>query len=109
MSFSYPWRAGLIACALCVFASQPSLAQTPTPDPAAVRAIAMEAYIYAFPMIENYNTMYKQLANPAGREYVGGFGRFRHYSEAYTPDNHDVVTPNRIHGPGSTCVPNHGS
>ncbi|MDM0115504.1 DUF1254 domain-containing protein [Variovorax sp. J22R133] len=59
-----------------------------------LRAIAKEAYIYAFPMLENYNTMYKQLANPAGKEYTGGFGKFRHYSEAYTPENHDVVTPN---------------
>ncbi|WP_213953043.1 DUF1254 domain-containing protein [Variovorax sp. dw_954] len=45
-------------------------------------------------MTEGYNTMYKQLSDPAGREYVGGFGRFRHYSEAFTPENRDIVTPN---------------
>ncbi|CAN7771908.1 DUF1254 domain-containing protein [Cupriavidus necator] len=63
-------------------------------SPIEVRAIARDAYIYAFPLIENYNTMYKQLANPSSPEYVGGFGKYRHYSTPYTPDNHDVVTPN---------------
>ncbi len=63
-------------------------------DQAEARAIAKEAYIYAFAMLENYNTLYKQVASPEAPEYVGGFGRFRHYSELYTPDNHDVVTPN---------------
>jgi len=27
-------------------------------------------------------------------EYVGGFGRFRHYAQVFTPENRDVVTPN---------------
>jgi len=34
------------------------------------------------------------VADPNAREYVGGFGKFRHYSEPSTPANHDVVTPN---------------
>ncbi|HEY0334296.1 MAG TPA: DUF1254 domain-containing protein [Stenotrophomonas sp.] len=72
---------------------------TPQPHPAAadnteIRAITKEAYLYAFAMLENYNTLYKQVANPKAPEYVGGFGKFRHYAELYTPENHDVVTPN---------------
>jgi hypothetical protein len=63
-------------------------------DQAEARAIAKDAYIYAFAMLENYNTLYKQVASPEAPEYVGGFGKFRHYSELYTPGNHDVVTPN---------------
>ena len=70
----------------------PALAQV-APSPAEVRVIAKDAYIYSFSMLENYNTMYKQVGTPAGREYVGGFGKFRHYAQAYTPENHDVVTP----------------
>jgi len=58
------------------------------------RAIAKEAYVYAYAMLENYNTLYKQVADPQAPEYVGGFGKFRHYSQLYTPENHDVVTPN---------------
>jgi hypothetical protein len=78
---------------LSVIASQLAPAQTP-PSLAEVRAIAKEAYIYAFAMLESYNTMYKQVGTPGSREYVGGFGQFRHYAEAFTPDNHDIVTPN---------------
>ncbi|MDM0026488.1 DUF1254 domain-containing protein [Variovorax saccharolyticus] len=81
--------------ALCapLVMSSPAAAQTAV-SPAEARAVAKDAYIYAFSMLENYNTMYKQLADPAGREYVGGFGKFRHYSQLYTPENRDVVTPN---------------
>ncbi len=79
-------------------AAQPAAATAARPaagqEEAEVRAIAKDAYIYAFAMLENYNTLYKQVANSKAQEYVGGFGKFRHYSQLYTPDNHDVVTPN---------------
>ncbi|HYP84302.1 DUF1254 domain-containing protein [Variovorax sp.] len=89
----FPTRtASTMALGLALAAVQPVLAQPPSP--ADVRAITKEAYIYSFSMLENYNTMYKQVGTPGGKEYVGGFGRFRHYAEVYTPDNHDVVTPN---------------
>ena len=84
-----------LAMAMCapLYAAGPAAAQA-SPPPAELRATAKDAYIYAFAMIENYNTMYKQLADPKAREYVGGFGKFRHYAELYSPENHDVVTPN---------------
>ncbi len=75
-----------------------SLTAMPWPALAAVprdaRAIAKEAYLYAFAMIENYRTWYKQAVDTKSPEYVGGFGVYRHYSEPFTPANHDVVTPN---------------
>ncbi|MHC8387192.1 DUF1254 domain-containing protein [Pseudomonas sp. MDT2-39-1] len=58
------------------------------------RAITREAWIYAYPMLMHYQTLEKQLLNPAAPEYVGGFNRFRHYSELYTPKNREIVTPN---------------
>jgi hypothetical protein len=63
-------------------------------SPADARAIAKEAYIYAFAPLESYNTWHKQAVDKAAPEYVGGFNTFRHYSEPYTPSNHDIVTPN---------------
>ncbi|MGE8186489.1 DUF1254 domain-containing protein [Pseudomonas sp. NPDC086278] len=59
-----------------------------------VRSNAQEAWIYAYPMLMHYQTMEKQLLNPAAPEYVGGFNCFRHYSELYTPKNREIVTPN---------------
>ncbi|MFJ2710783.1 DUF1254 domain-containing protein [Pseudomonas sp. NPDC087346] len=58
------------------------------------QAIAQEAWIYAYPMLMHYQTMEKQVLNPAAPEYVGGFNRFRHYSQLYTPANREIVTPN---------------
>lgn len=92
MSLKSELVAAMTAC-VSLLPLAPTAAQS-APTPAQVRATAKEAYIYSFAMLENYNTMYKQLANPAAREYTGGFGKYRHYAEAYTPDNHDVVTPN---------------
>lgn len=59
-----------------------------------LRLIAQQAWTYAYPMLMHYQTMEKQALNPAAPEYVGGFNRFRHYSELYTPDNREIVTPN---------------
>jgi hypothetical protein len=63
-----------------------------TPDE--VRAITAEAYIYAYPMIDNYRTMVNQAIDPEASEYIGGFNVRKNYSEPFTPENHDVVTPN---------------
>ncbi|MET0350673.1 MAG: DUF1254 domain-containing protein [Rhizobacter sp.] len=87
-----PGLAGAFVLTLAACQSGPS--SPPAADPQEARAIAKEAYTYAFPMIENYNTLFKQVASPQAPEYVGGFGRFRHYAQVFTPANHDVVTPN---------------
>ncbi|MFU2329589.1 DUF1254 domain-containing protein [Pseudomonas sp. NFX98] len=59
-----------------------------------LRVIAQQAWIYAYPMLMHYQTMEKQVLDPAAPAYVGGFNRFRHYSELYTPNNREIVTPN---------------
>jgi hypothetical protein len=66
--------------------------QTATPDEA--RVIAKEAYIYSYAPIASYGTWSKQATVPSAPEYVGGFNVFRHYSQAFTPENKDIVTPN---------------
>jgi hypothetical protein len=59
-----------------------------------MRSIVAEAYIYAYPMIDNYRTMVKQAIDREAPEYIGGFNVIKNYSQPFTPDNHDVVTPN---------------
>lgn len=58
------------------------------------RKAAAEGWIWGCALLENYRTMYPQAIDPEDPRYVGGFGRFRHYSEPFTPANTDVVTPN---------------
>ena len=62
--------------------------------PAEAKAIAGEAWLYAFAPVALYNTMYAQAIDPASPSYVGGFNRFRHYDRLATPDDTDIVTPN---------------
>ncbi|MFI6316985.1 DUF1254 domain-containing protein [Nonomuraea sp. NPDC050556] len=59
-----------------------------------VRKIAAEGWIYGFPLLMNYRTMYAQAIDSGDPRYVGGFGHVRHYSQPFTPANTDVVTPN---------------
>jgi hypothetical protein len=65
-----------------------------TADPSEARVIAKEAWIYAYAPIMNYQTIWSQAVDSHSPAYVGGFGRFRHYSTFYTPKNRDIVTPN---------------
>jgi hypothetical protein len=62
--------------------------------PAEAKAIAAEAWLYAFAPVALYNTMYSQAIDPASPSFVGGFNRFRHYDRLATPDDKDIVTPN---------------
>lgn len=80
----------VFAVVLGLISHSPLLAATPEET----KAIAKEAWIYAFPMMESYNTWYPQAVLKDSPTYVGGFNVFRHYSKAFTAANHDVVTPN---------------
>ncbi|MCG2842046.1 DUF1254 domain-containing protein [Sandaracinobacter sp. RS1-74] len=89
-------RAALLLglAALAGFAMTAARAAPEAVSPDEARAIAREAFIYAAAPVQSYGTWYKQAVDPKAAEYVGGFNRFRHYAEVFTPDNKDIVTPN---------------
>jgi hypothetical protein len=58
------------------------------------RAIAGEAWAYAYAPLQGYQTMYSQTQNASFGGYVGGFNQFRHYARSSTPADTDIVTPN---------------
>ncbi|AUG78023.1 hypothetical protein CFP65_3219 [Kitasatospora sp. MMS16-BH015] len=62
-------------------------------DPATVRKTAAEAWIWGYPLLENYRTLYSQALDEADPRYVGGFGVFRHYPEPFSSANADVIAP----------------
>jgi hypothetical protein len=66
----------------------------PAPSPAEAKAIAEEAWLYAYAPLQGYQTFWNQTQNKAFPGYVGGFNRFRHYSRSATPADTDIVTPN---------------
>jgi len=57
------------------------------------KAIAVDAYLYAYPMLFNYKTLFQQTMDPSFPGYIGGFGRYRHYARGFTPADKDIVTP----------------
>jgi hypothetical protein len=65
-----------------------------TLSPAEARAIAKEAWLYAYAPLQGYQTLWNQTQNKAFPGYVGGFNRFRHYARSATPADTDIVTPN---------------
>jgi hypothetical protein len=66
-----------------------ALAQAPSDN----QTTAADAYIYGYAMLYNYKTMFQQAVDPSFPGYIGGFGRFRHYSRGFTPADADIVTP----------------
>ena len=64
------------------------------PSPAEVRAIAKEAYIYGFPVVTNYSTMYKQAIDKGSKDYRAPFNQIASLANVATPEDKFVVTPN---------------
>ena len=63
-----------------------------TPEEA--KEIAKEAYIYGFPMVVNYKTMYMYALNKKSPEYKGQFNELSCDARLFTPEDKAVVTPN---------------
>ncbi len=74
------------------FLLKASCSQKLSPDEA--KAIAKEAYIYGFPMVVNYKTMYMYVVDKNSPEYKGGFNHLACMARVYTPADKAVVTPN---------------
>ena len=57
------------------------------------RAIAKDAYIFTYPLVMMYRTMYMQAIDTESKSYSGGFGHWLHLGMS-TPKDTDVVSPN---------------
>jgi len=57
-------------------------------------AIAREAVIYGFPIVEGYKTLYKQAVDDSGSDYKAPFNHIGHARDVATPEDTWVVTPN---------------
>ena len=63
-----------------------------TPDQA--KEIAKEAYIYGFPLVVNYKTLYAYTLDKNSIEYKGEFNTKSCEARVYTPNDKAIVTPN---------------
>src|SRR4051812_42701354 len=58
------------------------------------RAIAKEAYVYGFPMVDNYRIQYAYFIERGNTEYKAPYNQIRNIPRVYTPDDKAVQTPN---------------
>ncbi|MBB2992609.1 hypothetical protein FHR72_004110 [Mycolicibacterium iranicum] len=72
--------------------STPAPAAQVTPEQA--RAIAKEAYIYGFPMVDNYRVQYSYFVDKQDPEYKGGWNQIHNSAQVYTPQDTTIQTPN---------------
>ncbi len=80
---------GLIA--LVLFGCQPKSTEI---TPTEAKQIAKEAYIYGFPLVLNYKTMYSYTINTKSPEFKGDFNQLGCEARVYTPEDKAVITPN---------------
>ncbi len=69
--------------------------KVPTPaEPAEARAIAKEAYIYGFPMVDNYRIQHSYFVDRKNPEYKTSWNTIYNNARVYTPDDKAIQTPN---------------
>jgi hypothetical protein len=71
-----------------------SAAYASDPTPAEARAIAKEAYIYGFPMVDSYRIQYGYFVNRQDPEYKGSWNQIHNTPRVYTPADTAIQTPN---------------
>jgi hypothetical protein len=62
--------------------------------PAEARAIAREAYIYGFPLVDSYRIQYSYFVDRGGPEFKAPWNEIHNEARVYTPDDKAVQTPN---------------
>ena len=58
------------------------------------RAIAKEAYIYGFPMVDSYRVQYAYFVDRNGPEYKAPWNQIFNNARVYTPEDRAIQTPN---------------
>src|SRR3990170_1290011 len=67
-------------------------AQDVTPEKA--RAIAKEAYVYGFPLVDSYRIQHAYFVDSDNPEYKAPWNQIRNFSRVFTPEDKAVQTPN---------------
>src|SRR5688500_7684509 len=65
-----------------------------TVTPAEARAIAKEAYIYGFPIVDNYRIQYAYFVDTKNPEHKATWNKLVNTPRVYTPDDKAIQTPN---------------
>lgn len=69
-------------------------AKEATLTPKEATQIAKEAYVYGFPLVLNYKTMYDYAVDKNSPEYKGDFNDLACVARVFTPEDKTIITPN---------------
>ena len=61
---------------------------------AEARSIAKDAYVYGFPLVDNYRIQYSYFQNRGGPEYKSPWNQLHNTAHVYTPNDRTVQSPN---------------
>jgi len=99
------------ACALVACGKREPESAAPAPDPASaaqpaapaaadatriseLRATAKDAYIWGYPIVEGYKSMYQQAVDAKGANFHAGFNQIGNVAQVATPKDTSIITPN---------------
>lgn len=57
-------------------------------------SIARDAYIYGFPLVEEYKTLYAQAIDQGGPDFKAPFNQIGNTANVFTPKDRAIITPN---------------
>jgi len=89
--------AKLAAASLLALAILPvgaASAATPSVTPAEARSIAKEAYIYGYPLVDNYRVQYAYYVDKNNPEFMAPWNHIKNIHNVYTPADTAIQTPN---------------
>lgn len=73
------------------FEAQPAKENLTAAD---ARAIAKEAYVYGFPLVDNYRILHSYFVDRGGKEFKAPWNQLHNEARVYTPDDRAIQTPN---------------
>jgi hypothetical protein len=85
--------AGLVAT-LVLAGSMSGFARAADATPAEARAIAKEAYIYGFPLVDSYRIEYGYFVDKSNPEFKNPWNQIANIGRVYTPADRVAQTPN---------------
>ena len=93
------WNKYPTLCLFCALYARQSAFGAPVTaqhaaSPAEARAIAKEAYIFGFPIVEGYRTQYAYFVERDNPEFKAPWNQIRNIPRVFTPDDKVVQIPN---------------
>jgi hypothetical protein len=94
MHTSRRWLLITAMAAALIFAMAATTARAASLTPAEARAVAREAYVYGFPMVDSYRIQYAYFVDRANPEFKAPWNQIRNMARVFTPDDKAVQAPN---------------